>query len=294
MSTLTRWKYKAGVELTFQREVKNSREFREWQKLEHINTGYFFRCHSFRIADLNNLNRLVSPKLTCGNNGAHIDPDCIEVSTKILESWNSAEKTIKTVLEKAKKINLIAKNKGISTGGGGHVHISGMTPLVMCAMVREMQNRSYVPWFFADPDTTNQCNCASVKYCLNRVLLHDWNTVAENPGSYSTDKYCHTRLHWRGTVEFRFFDCFDSWEQYEESLAFAQAYARWIEKRVERGESFDVKICGRKDALEHFNDYDKCIREFKKLIKNIELPWNRYEKYVANLEERFTDERLLR
>lgn len=276
---LTPWKYKAGVEMTFQKKVKTINGLRRW-----IDYGHYLDVIFLRDKGLN----------------AGYDPYCIEAPTRILKSWGHAKQEIDKALKAAKERKLIAKNKGVSTGGGGHVHVSGMKTLVKIAIQRDMQNRPYVPWFFADPDTTTQCNSADVddhiNCCWYTALNASWDKVAKNPRRYcfQTDKFIHTHLHGGyKTVEFRFFDCFMSWEQYEESLAFAQAYCKWIEKKVGHGKKFPVKIKNRRDVLKQYNDYDKCLKEFKKLIADIGLPWNRYKKYVANLNERFTDESLL-
>ena len=275
---LTSWKYKAGVEMTFQKKVRTAGGLRRW-----IDGSLYLDNNFLRDKGLN----------------AGYDPDCIEVPTCILNSWGHAKQEIDKALAAAKERKLIAKNKGISTGGGGHVHVSGMKTLVKIAIQRDMQNRPYVPWFFADPDTTTQCNSADVDghiNCWYMALNGSWDKVAKNPNKfcYQVNKFIHTYLHGGyKTVEFRFFDCFSSWEQYEESLAFAQAYCKWIEKKVGQGKKFPVKIKNRRDVLEKYNDYDKCLKEFKELIADIGLPWNRYKKYVANLNERFTDESLL-
>lgn len=272
---LTSWKYKAGVEMTFQKKVKTVKKLERWQDSE----DYYSDRESFFARGLD----------------AKCDPDCIEVPTCILKSWEHAKQEIDKTLSAAKEKKLIAKNKGISTGGGGHVHVSGMKSLVKVAIQRDMQNRPYVPWFFADPDTTSQCNSACVANGFDG-LYSSWDKIVENPTAYTRhyNKFIHTNLHcYYGTVEFRFFDCFMSWEQYEESLAFAQAYCKWIAEKVKQGKRFNVKIRNHGDVLKQYNDYDKCLKEFKELIENIGLPWNRYKKYIANLKERFTCEALL-
>lgn len=276
---LTSWKYKAGVEMTFQKKVKTLNGLNGLMRWIEGSGAYQDRVF-----------------LNDRGINASYDPDCIEAPTCILKSWGHAKQEIDKILSVAKERKLIAKNEGISTGGGGHVHVSGMKTLVKIAIQRDMQNRPYVPWFFADPDTTTQCNSARISEGSFGGLNHHWDKIVKHPTAYTyqCNKFIHTNLHYHyGTVEFRFFDCFMNWEQYEESLAFAQAYCKWIAKKVEQGKRFDVKIRNREDVLKQYNDYDKCLKEFKELIENIGLPWNRYKKYIANLKERFTCEALL-
>lgn len=278
---LTPWKYKAGVEMTFQRPLKNAKEFKKWSD------GQFWgelSADKYRMQDAIPSDLVYDVKT---------DPDCVETPTKILKSWNDAEHTISTILSHADRIGMIAKNKGLSTGGGGHVHVSGMNDLTKCATVRDMQNRPYVPWFFADPDTTSQANSVAAIEC--DLLSRSWDFISKHPTSSAYNfKFIHTHLHYFGTIEFRFFDCFMEYERYEESLAFAQAYVKWIDAQARKGKRFDVVIRNRSDLLHQYNDYVRCLEEFQELIENIGLPWTRYKRYIANLDERFEDENLLR
>jgi len=275
---LTPWRYKAGVELTFQRKVNSVDQLDNWRE----------DCKKLREIEK------IIPKRYTYRIGT--DPDCIEIPTKILTSWPDAKESIQVILYGAKKTELIAKNHGISTGGGGHVHLSGMDMLTKYAIVRDMQNRPYIPWFFADPDTTTQCHSIECRYCA--VTRISWKNLVKDQDNiglrFAYMKHYHTNIHHAlGTIEFRFFDCFANYEQYEESLAFAQAYASWVAERVSKGEEFKVKIRNRTSLLEQYNDFDKCLKEFRKLIDTLGLPWERYQKYTANLEERFTDIDLL-
>jgi len=281
---LTPWKYKSGVELTFQRSFEEVSSFQRWSERQ-----YFGRRNCLH-ADCLRMSRAVPKELVWS---VTTDPDCVEVPTRILVSWSDAEQVINTILEHAKKKKLIAKNKGLSTGGGGHVHVSGMNDLTKCAVVRDMQNRPYVPWFFADPDTTSQCN--SVHSEGFGLLSAGWKTIRNDPRDYIWNgKFTHVHIHTQGTLEFRFFDCFMEYERYEESLAFAQAYVKWIADSLIRNKRFNVLIKNRSGLLAHYNDYVRCLEEFQKLIETIGLPWARYKRYIDNLDQRFEDINLLR
>jgi len=275
--------------LTFQRKVSSIYNLELW--IQRIG----FRTENGIRKDLEKIKKTVPRKYMYR---VGVDPDCIEIPTKILTSWSDAKRSIQAILDGAKKTKLIAKNQGLSTGGGGHVHLSGMNLLTKYAIVRDMQNRPYVPWFFADPDTTQQCNSINVNYCYSLVGCR-WEKIVKyvregNAPFHLWMKNYHTNIHIAlNTIEFRFFDCFMDYEQYEESLAFAQAYASWIAGRVNKGKKFEVKIKNRTSLLKQYNDFDKCLKEFRKLITDIGLPWERYQKYTANLEERFTDIDLL-
>lgn len=273
---LTPWKYKAGVEMTFQRPVKTARGFLRWSQFDSL-------------YDVRKARDLIPDHLVYK---IEIDPDCIETPTRILTSWSDAEYTITAILNCARRLELIAKNKRFSTGGGGHVHASGMCPLTKYAIIRDMQNRPYVPWFFADPDTTNQANSIPSYNC--NLLSKKWSQIEAHPRAhYYTPKFMHTSMSYLDTIEFRFFDCFMEYQRYEESLAFVQAYVKWIDALVKKGKKFGVTIHNRQDLLRKYNDYVRCLEEFQMLIENIGLPWTRYKHYISNLDERFEDEELL-
>lgn len=287
---LTKWKYKAGIEMTFQKKCKTKSQLDAWVRDFYLDFGSKERAvrtiHTDKRAMRTRLVRSLYSR-------AHGDPDCLECPTKILTSWPDAKRTIKRILKVASEIPLVAKNRKISTGGGGHVHVSGMDELTKYAVVRDMQNRPYVPWFFADPDTTNQAN--SVESQEIPLLAMSWHAILNEleRRSFSTPKFIHSNIHEYGTIEFRFFDCFMSYDRYEESLAFAQAYVAWIAQRVRNKDVFPVNIHNQRDLLKQYNDYHRCVREFKQLIQDVGLPWERYKRYLTNLNERFTDERLL-
>lgn len=288
---LTPWKYKAGVEMTFQRNCKTDRSFQKWSESAFWGDGL---CR-----DKITLRNSIPSELVVR---VEHDPDCIEAPTKVLKSWVDAKETISTILDCAAAKKFIAKNKGFSTGGGGHVHVSGMDNLTKCAALRDMQNRPYVPWFFADPDTTTQCNSVQTTpspfYWRDQAyaaLLDPWSKIVKGAKKYNWSwKYAHTRIHPSGTFEFRFFDCFMEYERYEESLAFAQAYMQWIAGLVRKGKKFDVSIIKRSDLLDKYDDYARCLEEFQELVETVGLPWDRYKKYISNLDQRFEDVELLR
>lgn len=279
---MTPWKYKAGVELTFQPRRRTAKSFREWS--DSLMYGSSLEDKVLRVLR----NRIPEDFVWRFST----DPDCFEIPTRPMISWADSREVINTILNEAKWLNLLAKNKGLSTGGGGHVHLGVSDQKTKCAIVRDMQNRPYIPWFFSDPDSTTQCNSIEAYTCS--LIEKPWSTVKRNFRGYCySPKFSHSHVHYLGTMEFRFFDCFMDYAQYEESLAFSQAYCAWIDQRVHDDEAFEVHILHHSDVLEQYNDYDRCLMEFKNLIKTLKLPWRRYEHYAKNLDERFTDIELL-
>lgn len=89
------------------------------------------------------------------------------------------------------------------------------------------------------------------------------------------------------TVEMRFFDSAEDWKQQAEHVAFAQRYVEQLLKNAKR--FTPAPYAQRKATFENLkemkNQYrdniDLCIKDFKDLITlTLELPWNRYEKYI--------------
>jgi len=95
---------------------------------------------------------------------------------------------------------------------------------------------------------------------------------------------------WRselGTIEMRFFDSAQDWKQQSEHIAFAQ---RYVYKLLENSKRYTPAPCvWEKTTNKHLksqlnqyrNNIDLCISDFKDLItKTLELPWDRYSKYI--------------
>lgn len=299
--SMTAWGTKAGVELTFQPPFKKLSELNEWDDYSPE-----------RNRTIGRLEQALPDSLywACTD-----DPDCIEIPTRPLKSWEDAKSVITQIIAAAKAEKLVAKCK-VSTGGGGHVHVGlpkGMKgEKIVAAAIRDMQNRPYVTWMFADPDTTTQAanqweHVVAAKSALENPHWCDgfynqhwgmsWKDLCERlktcHGTFSNrNKRCPVSSRPIPTMEFRFFDCFMEWERYEESLAFAQAYTAWIKNRIKAEDDFPVLVKNHRNLMQ-YNDYYRCIEEFKQLIEQLGLPWERYKRYVKNLNERFSDARLL-
>jgi len=80
----------------------------------------------------------------------------------------------------------------------------------------------------------------------------------------------------RATIEFRFLDAYDSYEQLNDCVEFVHSYLRYIEKITKEGKEVKYK---------RFNNNRDPIPSFKKLLRNLNLPYSRYKKYALRHEE---------
>lgn len=295
----TPWNFTAGVETTFQPPVKTVKQLDKWCGRVF---SYYDGAPRHEIVD-RLADKLDGTYYNCGT-----DPDCIEISTRILRSWQDAEKVVTTICRAAKDEKLVS-HAACSTGGGGHVHLGigefdRNDRLLRLALQRDLSNRPYVAWMFEHPHTVDQAMNFACRIAVTDDMHHQhanwvndndkhwlwrWKQVREELDSLTTQLHDKSQaLTCRPTtIEYRFFDAHDDWKGYEESLAFAQAYTSWIRMKVERWDDFPLHFRSRAHMLETYNDFDQCVKDFKRLIRTLKLPWARYEHYIQNLEEKF-------
>lgn len=303
------WPTTAGIELTFSPAGITRNQYEKWE-----NAGFFDMYDENWGATIGKPG-LMTPdgmvdKLKCTIPAYHYarcgtDPGVVEISTRILKSWDDMKNTVQTITRKAKKVGLTEKME-YTTGGGGQIHlgVGNRTPAARLhrhAMLRDMSNRPYVCWMFNDPECTDNAKnpweaiigMGDDFYSNDRQLLGlSWDYMKSTKLLAITHSKDHVVRLTEDTIEFRFFDMPTSWSQHVLHMEFAFAYFSWIRKRVKAGEKFEAKIRSRK-AFMKYNDFDKCVSEFRQLIRDLGLSWPKYRKFVKNLEKRFENEKLL-
>lgn len=280
--------FTAGIELTFlPSNVKSREELTAWEEGDE-STDWCSKQEETA--------RKLSKKLKGLYHDCGTDPCVVEISTRVLRSYGEAEWVCKKIIKAAKRVGLTNKVVDVCNGGGGHVHVGITDPVLRNAIYRDMANRPYLSWFFASPTDTVNCKAVMGVYTRHKPyssysrdnagywLSRPWEEVKNE--FYHSEKYYAVRLH-DETVEFRFFESYKDWAGYKEAVDFALAYCSWIQKRVNSGESFVVKFKRLQTAINHFDDFDLCVSEFRELVKELGLKWSVYKKYVKKLEKRF-------
>jgi hypothetical protein len=108
------------------------------------------------------LDRAKVPYNRCGT-----DPDCVEVSTKVMRTRNNLRRTLGAYYTYAEEIGLTGCNEWHG-GGGAHIHVSRKPEeksvpqsKFLTALYADLSNRPYIGWAFMNPGDDN-CNASAI------------------------------------------------------------------------------------------------------------------------------------
>lgn len=265
LARTTPWRHNCGIELTYitakvDPKMDANTSHPKWGAYATVMDGYL----TIRGLD----------KLTyCG---AHSDPGCVEVPTKVIKSWQEAHDVCREITEMAKFIGLVPTHPE-QQGGMGHVHID-ITMDGRKLLTQDMMTRPYMPWVWVNPDAVQYCR----SYKGDSLWYWDqWGDTYKLSGTY---KFRVVNFVGDKRVEWRAFEAAENWREQEAQLAFLQRYFQWIVKgkghklnlAAETHASTDKDKAPNVYHEKFVNNFDACVMDFRDLIEDLELPWSRY------------------
>ena len=84
----------------------------------------------------------------------YIDPGCIEFPSPIFSSKTKAKKWYDAAVKAADSVGLTAYHED-QEGGGGHIHIGGLSDCEKLKVFKELYKHPYLAWIFPSPNAVN-------------------------------------------------------------------------------------------------------------------------------------------
>lgn len=299
--TKTALRYPVGIELTMiPGLVKDGNQTTSYD--DDIVNGianalyYAFKVHSIK---------------TYKGERPHRDGFAVEAPSPVFEDWGTLKKWYDQTSDMLIEAGCTPHHPKV-TSGGGHIHVSKLSPSLMRNIFRDMQNRPYLPWIFNEADDDNSADSFTSQLAKVPKELREHAAKATFDPSLFGDVNHNGRLammffgnlkpnvNWfpdskggmlayRGefkTLEFRLFEAPSNWEEQEAHIRFVQQYIQWVDatysSKAPVVTMFDPKA---EKALKK----EDCEREFRALLDVLGLPHGPYERMIAeNLTQRFT------
>ena len=93
-----------------------------------------------------------------------------------------------------------------------------------------------------------------------------------------------------GTLEFRFFEMANTWEEQELQVLFINQYMKWMQKRMDRGETTEIKLMMDRDM--QAVKPRVCVDLFAELCYDINIKFEDYVPFIRrNLYPRWQNGR---
>ena len=209
------------------------------------------------------------------------DDHCIEVSSPRFWSYKAVENWHRRVRDIMIEWGLKSHHPDMVCGGG-HIHVGGMTEKLRRYTATDILNRPYLPWVFSECDEQGACDNV---YKSSRVDYYSNNKLP----TWNKDYSC--RMSGFKTVEFRFFESPNDWDEQWDQLEFTLRYAIYlrdkflIEKKIPELKLYSLR------GLQKITPV-QATYQFRKLVRDIGLDSSRYSKYIIrNLLPRWEDGR---
>jgi hypothetical protein len=198
------------------------------------------------------------------------DEGALEISSPKFTNRKEIKKYFKDIEEIRKQYPLAAHTEQ-EYGGGGHIHygVNSDDRVFIANVFIDIMNRPYIPYFFNEVGDDISCRLF-FDYDERREL---WHSVLDR----CIGKGYVLRKTNIDTIEFRFFDAYDSEEQLMDAVDFVLAYMSWIKKKKK---PLKLKIKSKEDM----KGLD-CKKDFDSLIRMIGLSVERYKKYHNRYDE---------
>lgn len=241
----------------------------------------------------------------------HTDDHCMEVSSKKNSTYEEFKKFSVTT-RKALENNFLFPKGEHTVCGGAHIHANMKNnKKFQFELARDLVMRPYLPWIFGEPDEHYAMNVL-----INQQDNLEWFNSNPTEPNWTHNGYDVSYLRalmlpydpsvqydrlsdWEGknnmfrlsqnykTLEFRFFEMTDTWEEQELQLHFVCQYLKWMWQRYEAGITTEIKLMYDRDMqkikpaaiIEQFNElcYDIGVdsEEYKPFIKrNLYPRWH--------------------
>jgi hypothetical protein len=309
---IMKFPYTFGTELTAIPTWFRHKKYRNTWGVAHLQLfdnqcGQLYGNRKYDGDSINSRLRTECVKRRISIHDAGVDSHCLEISskrTKTLAELSSWSKRVRHLFE-----DLGCKPKHPEmVDGGAHIHVGISNISQRLEMFKDLIMRPYLPWIFGDPaeagamdivinrfDKINEeiqfrlgrSNFSSAMSIDRELLNLLWN---KNEIYWSTfdNKDLMVRLasHYE-TIEFRFFEMTNTWEEQELQIKFTNAYVRWFkENKFNKGKQIQLRFLTEKQ-LQAITKKD-CLEQFDHLCCEIGLNTENYEPFICrNLYPRF-------
>jgi len=243
------------------------------------------------------------------------DNHCIEVSSKIIHTYEDYRRFSINV-RKAFADNFYAPKNPTAVCGGAHVHVGSIPKKLQYEICRDLVMRPYLPWIFGEPDEDGSMNVLlncknSFKEYAYRSAMNDADMnyyyfyiekfieslfrPFNNNFDYAYLSSCMGKDYMfrlsreYKTLEFRFMEMTETWEEQELQLHFICNYLKWV---LERGYNWSGHLNLLTDEeLQAIKPQD-CIDLFNELCYDIGLDSDDYKPFIKrNLYPRWEEGR---
>lgn len=280
--------------------------------LDYYGPAYSAMCER-RSSDINEIRRAMRESQT---KYTHIDEDdhCIEIASRKIETYEDFE-SFSVNARQALYSNFYFPKSPEAVCGGAHIHVGiprdsqGFYKQFKYHLCRDLVMRPYLPWVFGEPDEEGAMNTLiNAKEHLEDYIDTGWNNIGEyldalnKPFNFRTNyvrlsddadaKDKMFRLSPFNTIEFRFFEMTETWEEQELQLHFVCQYMKWMYSRYNRGyQTEDIKLMY-PDDLQDIRP-GQAVEQFEELCYNIDLNFEDYKPFIKrNLYPRWQNGRM--
>lgn len=266
-----------------------------------------------RDEDLNGVRRALHASHT-RYHGLHHDDHCIEVSSPKLETY-AAYKQFSVKARKALADHFYFPKNPTAVCGGAHVHVGlhGQKRMKY-ELCRDLIMRPYLPWIFGEPDEAGAMDvlinrAATYQDYLARIARHEYvNHMHNERYFHALSKPFNNRINysqlsdWQGknhmfrlapgygTIEFRFMEMAPTWEEQELQLQFICQYIKWMQKRIEAGQTTEINLIT-DEAMQQIKP-STCSDLFEEMCYDINIDFEDYKPFIRrNLYPRWQNGR---
>lgn len=224
------------------------------------------------------------------------DPHVAEVATRVFKTMDDFNTDVPAILKAAKDCGGVP-SVSWSTGGGCHIHVNAFsTTKLNQATLVDWAYRQSTAYAFNHPCASGSSTKQVLVYNTPRDEGWYGERVKVLPGKFidatnpSSTKWASLAIRrmssGKNTIEFRFFRMPTTMQQHLDHIDFAQAY---MAKILSVGYDGIAEMYAGKPipCKAKFVSLKDAIKGFKDTIEWVGLPWERYKKYVKNIETRY-------
>ena len=210
------------------------------------------------------------------------DSHCMEVSSPLLRTFEQYERWSKNIREILINYHYYPKNND-AVCGGAHIHVDmrnnkEFSYHLACDLVM----RPYLPWIFGEPDENGSMDSWREGDFLwyGFSLKEPYNPNTNYIGACEmTGKDKMFRLTYLKTLEFRFFEMTETWEEQELQLRFLCAYLEYMWSRYQSGYAAPKVTLFTHQELQRIKPH-QAVEQFNELCYNIKIDEDDYVPFI--------------
>lgn len=247
---------------------------------------------------------IVKDKLTqTDESTVYVDCGVLEIASPVHKTWKETKKYYSKIQKLSKKMSFRPTNRN---KGGGGCHLNFSVPKTadkkidikhMLNLISDLGNRPYINWIFNEPSdnkTAKSFNHFSKTIHKNvmkklKMKAHinssDWAWTELE--SEFEDRGLAIRIKDEDHFEFRCIDMVRNQRDLKDVLQFFSKYVSYT-KNKKRFKHVEIKFNREEEHYEITRL--ECVREFKKMLKKLNLNYKDYRRFVErNLYKRYKE-----